>query len=297
MWDTRYVRLLARASINNRTEASTAYCFTLQGRAEIWKRESCFSTQNPAFALESEFLGEVVNLKVYLKNRWSSDDVVVRLVEIIGNPTPLMSDTESPPSGAEFAPSGAEGDFDASGDAVSSTEDGEEVAFHEDYNERLAYFVALSEPDLMEYDQYHDLYAVATQCLRTFAANLGFDESSTIALFDRWLFSAAPEAPFPQHLDGSEESALSELVLRLVTCGTSEADPECLLSTQRSIAGLHRTGFALPSMEVRLREWANRPTHVQVSLGAMGGSDEPDDSDADSSSSRQMILNTILISN
>jgi hypothetical protein len=68
-----------------------------------------------------------------------------------------MTDTESAPSGAESPPSGAEGDFDASGDAVSGTEDGEEVASHDDYNECLACFVALAEPDLMEYDPYHDL--------------------------------------------------------------------------------------------------------------------------------------------
>jgi hypothetical protein len=160
----RYVRLLVRASINNRTEASAAYRFTLQGRAEIRKRESGFSTQNPDFALESEFLGEVVNLKVDMKHRCSYGDVVVQLIEVIGNTTSLITNTGS-------APSGAEGDFDASGDAVSGTEDGEEVASHKDYNERLAYFVALAEADLMEYDSYHDLYVVATQYLRPFAAN------------------------------------------------------------------------------------------------------------------------------
>jgi hypothetical protein len=116
-----------------------------------------------------------------------------------------VTDTESALSGVEPAPSGAEGDFDASGGAVSGTEHGEDVVSHEDYNERLAYFVASAEPDLMEYDPYHDLYAVTTQYLPTFAANLGLDESSTIALFDRWPFSAAPEAPFLQHLDDSEE--------------------------------------------------------------------------------------------
>jgi hypothetical protein len=193
-----YVRLIACASINNRTEASAAYCFTLQWRAEIRKRESGFSTQNPDFALESEFSGEVVNFQVYMKHRCSYDDVIVWLVQVIGNTTSLMTDTESPPSGAE-------GDFDASGDAVSGTEDGEEVASHEDYNERLGYFVALADPDLMEYDPDHDLYAVATQHLCTFAANLGFDESSTISLFDRWLFRAVREGPFLQHLDDSEE--------------------------------------------------------------------------------------------
>jgi hypothetical protein len=61
------IRFLARASINNRTETITAYCFTLQGRAEIRERESGFSTQNPDFALKSEFSGEVVDLKVYIK--------------------------------------------------------------------------------------------------------------------------------------------------------------------------------------------------------------------------------------
>jgi hypothetical protein len=34
-------------------------------------------------------------------------------------------------------------------------------------------------------------------------------------------------------------------------------------------------------MEARLREWANRPTQVQVSLGAMGRGDELNGSDAD----------------
>jgi hypothetical protein len=264
-----YGCLLARTSINNSTEASAAYCFTLQGRADIRKRESGFSTQNPDFVLESEFSGEVVNLKVSLRHRCSDDDVIVRLVEVIGNTTLLMTDIES-------APSGAEGDFGASGDAVSGTEDGEEAASHEDYNEHLAYFVALAEHDLTEYDPYHDLYVVATRYLRTFAANLGLDESSTIALFDRWLFSAAPEVSLLHHLDGSEEpnmiwravhrfeewSALSELALRLVTCGMSEADTERLLSMQRKIAGLHGKRFGLPSMEARLREWVNCSTQV-----------------------------------
>jgi hypothetical protein len=158
----------------------------------------------------------------------------------------VPSDAESPPFSAESAPSGDEGDFDASEDAVRGTETGEDVASQE----RRVYCLALEEPDLMEYDPYHDLYVVATQYLYTFADNLGLDESRTNALFDQWLSSAAPEVPFLQHLDGSEEpnmiwraahrfkewSALSELALRLVTCGRSEADVERLLSVQRNIA-------------------------------------------------------------
>jgi hypothetical protein len=36
-------------------------------------------------------------------HRCSYDDVIVRLVEVIGNTTPLIIDTESAPSGAEPA--------------------------------------------------------------------------------------------------------------------------------------------------------------------------------------------------
>jgi hypothetical protein len=79
----------------------------------------------------------------------------------------------------------------------------------------------------------------------------------------------------------SHEGDLSELALRIVTCETSEADVERLLSIQRNIAGLHGTRFGLPSMDARLREWANRPTQVLVSVGAMDGGNELDNSDAD----------------
>jgi hypothetical protein len=103
---------------------------------------------------------------------------------------------------------------------------------------------------------------------------LGLDEPSTITLFDRWRFSGALEVPFLQHLDGREEPnmiwraahrfeewfALSEFALPLVTCGTSEADTERLLSMQCNIAGLHGTSFDLPSMEANLREWVSHPT-------------------------------------
>jgi hypothetical protein len=66
-----------------------------------------------------------------------------------------------------------------------------------------------------------------------------------------------------------------------VTCGTSEADAESLLSMQRKIAGPHGTPFGLPSMETRLGEWVNRQTQVQVGIGAVGGGDELDGSGPD----------------
>jgi hypothetical protein len=93
------------------------------------------------------------------------------------------------------------------------------------------------------------------------------------------------QSPFSLHGNESSirsrEKDLSKLALQLVTCGTSEADVERLLSMQRDIAGLHKTRFGLPSMEACLREWANRPMKVQVNLGAMAGGDELDHSDAD----------------
>jgi hypothetical protein len=78
-----------------------------------------------------------------------------------------------------------------------------------------------------------------------------------------------------------EWSSFSEMAVRLVTCGTSEADAERILSMQRNIAGLHGTRFGLSSMEARLREWASRPTEVHAIHAAMDEDDELDDSDAD----------------
>jgi hypothetical protein len=46
-------------------------------------------------------------------------------------------------------------------------------------------------------------------------------------------------------------------------------------------AGLHGTRFGPPSIETCLKEWDNRLTQVQVSLGTMGGGDKLDGSDAD----------------
>jgi hypothetical protein len=43
-----------------------------------------------------------------MKHRCSYDDVIARLVEVIGNTTPLMTNTESASARAESAPSGAE---------------------------------------------------------------------------------------------------------------------------------------------------------------------------------------------
>jgi hypothetical protein len=78
-------------------------------------------------------------------------------------------------------------------------------------------------------------------------------------------------------------------------CRTNEAakscwafilDAERILSMRRNSARLHGIRFALPSLEIRLREWANRPTQVRLMRGGTGEGNKLDDSDTNELSSR-----------
>jgi hypothetical protein len=73
---------------------------------------------------------------------------------------------------------------------------------------------------------------------------------------------------------------LSELALWFITCGTSEANTERILSMQCNIARLHEI-VGLPPMETRLREWINRRPQVPLTIGAMGEGDELEGSDTE----------------
>jgi hypothetical protein len=69
-------------------------------------------------------------------------------------------------------------------------------------------------------------------------------------------------------------------------CWACILDAERILLMQRNISGHHGTRFGLPSMEARLREWANRPTQVQLTRGATDEGNKLDDSDPNELSSR-----------
>jgi hypothetical protein len=70
------------------------------------------------------------------------------------------------------------------------------------------------------------------------------------------------------------------------TCWACVLDAERILSMQRNIAGLHAKRSRLPSLEARLREWAHRPTQVELTRGATGEENKLDDSYSNELSSR-----------
>jgi hypothetical protein len=114
---------------------------------------------------------------------------------------------------------------------------------------------------------------------------MDLDESRTIPRFDQRVFAAAPEGRkernliWPNAHRFEDWSALSELSLWIMTCGNAGVDAEYIISMQLNIAGLHPTRFGRPSIEARLREWANHTTPVQLTRGAMGETNKLDDSD------------------
>jgi hypothetical protein len=150
-------------------------------------------------------------------------------------------------------------------------------------------------------DPYRDLYSLARESIRALAIKLHTEERVALIIFDNWLFSSAADVPFLRDrelLDSPNDFwriahrflewlPLSELALRLITCGTSEADAERILSMQRNVAGLHGTRFGLPSMEARLRELMARPSSSdlvrssEMTTGVLDEDHETDDSDTE----------------
>jgi hypothetical protein len=241
-----YNRLLARVSVNNRNEAVSAYCLTLQGRAEMRNKEVGFSTQTADIPMEIGFATDSVNLKAHIKDGHSYDEGMAALAEIILNTEPMWNDDESVPSafGAEFQAT----DHDAE-DIESTTE----FPLAEDYKRCLVQFASMDEAALSTFDPYRDMYALARQCIRMIAINSNLDEHEIMQQFDKWQFHSATGLPFLQDVTSSQNQNLicrtahrfedwasfPELALRFITCGTSEADAERIISMQRNIVGLH----------------------------------------------------------
>jgi hypothetical protein len=84
---------------------------------------------------------------------------------------------------------------------------------------------------------------------------------------------------------------MSGVVLRIITCGASEADAERVISLQRSRAGVNATHYGIDSMKARLRGRLSVINGKQICMKQQGFVDEQqerfeaaedaDDSDAD----------------
>jgi hypothetical protein len=241
-----YIRFRARVSVNNRSEAISAYCLTFQGRAEMRSKGYGHSRHTPDVQRETGLADDNVNIKTCMKHGQCYDDVMAKLADIILNTEPMLNDDEcaAPTCGAKFQ---------VLEDDAEDTESTPEVVRAENYKTCLTQFASMADGDLLAFDPYHDMYPLASQCIRRTVSKAHLGRSQMIEQFDKWLFHSASHVSFMR--DGNfiddpnsnwqtahrleDWQSFSELALRFVTCGTFEADAERILSMQRNVAGLH----------------------------------------------------------
>jgi hypothetical protein len=213
---------------------------------------------------------------------------MAKLADIILNTEHMLNDDEcaAPTFGAEFQV------FE---DEAEDTESTPEVVPAENYKTCLTQFASMADGDLLALDPYHEMYALARQCIRRITSKSHFDRSQMREQFDRWLFRSASEVSFMRdaHFNDDPNSnwgtahrfedwqPFSEFAEHLVTCGTSEADAERILSMRRNVEGLHGARFGLRSMEARLQEWGARMTECDVPSGVREEEQDVDHSDTE----------------
>jgi hypothetical protein len=256
-----HIRLLARLSVNNMNEALTAYALTKQGRNELRLKERGYSTQGPDCEVEYPKKNDLTN---HMKGGSSYDDVIAALSQEIMNSEPFI--------GLECAPSV----FDEIMGGHRDME-GHNPLITVNYKLALSHFVRMFDDDRFNVDiplrlPSLSMYQLARSRILQLAVQVGskldlqLDMELIGATFDKWLFSHPDDIPFlfgrrsPTSVDDMWRIAhrhagweiMADLALRFISCGTSEADAERVLSMQRNIAGLHGTRFGIEGMRARM---------------------------------------------
>jgi hypothetical protein len=122
---------------------------------------------------------------------------------------------------------------------------------------------------LLDFSVYHEMYYTAEGILLDYDARIDPINHSSDYLIQhfqqQWMFGdpdrltfcwgadANPNAIWHQAHLSEEWSRFAEIVIRLISVGTSEADCEHSLSTQRTIVGAHGTRYETPSLAAHLR--------------------------------------------
>jgi hypothetical protein len=247
-----HIRLLARLMLNDRDESITAYLLTLSGRNEMRRKENGYTTHlNPA---------EIVpDISVYSDPEY--EGFYDNLRELMATTVPAIGEDECALS--VF-------DRDHLPERLPRSEEETEDRVHgKSYKDWLFHFAGMKDEDRLRFHPYSvdDMYEVGMKSIRNLACRMEVDASVMTGLFQLWLFGTDEEIPFLGDCflhDSPNEmwrvahrykqwSVFADLALRFVSCGTSEADAERILSMQRNIAGLHGTRFGTQSMKSRIR--------------------------------------------
>lgn len=251
-----YIRLLSRLMANNREEALAAYSLTLQGRQEIRELEKGYSTRDA----NEPTPDPCVELKSFMRGASDFDSAIQSAVAMGENSDPfLVADEASALDLTARISSDDSGRVDGNDDERASGTPA--------YATYLVQFAEMPDGERMAFDPYRRVYEMAHARIGDLAARLGSNPEETLTLFDSWLFDSAQENRFVLDPSARESvnsmwriahryekwSTFADLALRLISCGTSEADAERVLSMQKNIASLHGTRFGISTMEARLR--------------------------------------------
>jgi hypothetical protein len=254
-----YIRLLLRLCMNNRAEVLAAYSLTLPGRNELRRKELGYSTQGEVCEDAVHLIKENQELKSFIKGDISYDDVIASVYQQIANSRPFI--------GACCVPSVFGQRIGGIGDMSYSDA--------QNYREHLREFAQMREDDRFDVEKndiYAKIYDRAQERILQLADQVAQKHNYDSALpemkkmYDTWLFGHPKEVPFLgsanpvvcanemwriAHRHAGWE-ILSDIALRFISSGTSEADAERVLSMERNIAGLHGTRFGIQGMRSRM---------------------------------------------
>jgi hypothetical protein len=238
-------RLIARMATSVPDLCATAYVLSPDGKLELRMREQGFSIPRVSANEDDQDLSG--RRTVHDGERTADDG------QIEGEAS--QGDSES--SDDDQTEETFETDWDRSEDNV------EEVHSYRTLHQQL-----LTDEDIehmLAYPLYDDLMTSAANCITSLAAILGFSEDAAYATLHNWITTASEVLRFPllgnqspdtiwrnAHLyDGWRD--FSEVAMRIVTLGTSEADVERLISVHRDIASLKSTRYSHSTIRNRLQ--------------------------------------------
>jgi hypothetical protein len=245
-------RLIARMVMNVQDLSATAYLLSPDGKSEIRMRERGFAIVS-APSMEDQQLLSV------------RADVHEMTLTVHG--TEIHEDAG------------------AMSDSASSDDDQTDEAFETDWDRpdneleefssyqtlQIELFESGDIEHMLAYPLYEDLMLKADGCIASFAEILGFSPDQAVESLHNWISTPSEILRFPLLGNRSVDSIwrnahqydawrdFSEIALRIVTLGTSEADVERIISIHRDIASLKGTRYSHLTIRNRLQLRVSKP--------------------------------------
>jgi hypothetical protein len=235
-------RFIARMATSVPELCVTAYVLSSGGKLEIQRREHGFAVADlppgddePAFAQRTDIDEEERN---------ADDRETTEVAEIGSSDDDEMEEI-------------FETDWDREEDEL------EELTSYRKLQQEL---FATGDIELMlNFPLYDDLMGTARSCIASFAKILGFSTEQAIESLHNWIVTPSDVLGFPLVGNRSPDTIwrnahiydawreFSEVALRVVTLGTSEADVERIISVHRDIASLKSTRYSHATIRSRLQ--------------------------------------------